>query len=172
MATRKINQYSGIYENPVYIIYLHCSFLILVNHSVPDNPFIFFLSFHISQNSNSRNDRKGLRFSLPFCLLFEMAFFNFPRSDSIGWIRSMMFVSELTLLPFIPFTPFNKLLFTGYHFGKKKAREPLKCHSGEGQNPDVVPTKVGNYLNDWTPAFAGVTNLELLEVPASFMSLR
>jgi len=25
------------------------------------------------------------------------------------------------------------------------------------RHPDVVPTKVGNYLNYWIPAFAGMT---------------
>jgi len=27
------------------------------------------------------------------------------------------------------------------------------------RHPDVVPTKVGNHLKDWIPAFAGMTIL-------------
>jgi len=31
-------------------------------------------------------------------------------------------------------------------------------HPGESRGPDFAPTKVGNHLKDWIPAFAGMTN--------------
>jgi hypothetical protein len=40
-----------------------------------------------------------------------------------------------------------------YHFGALKTS--FVYHSGVNQNPDVVPTKVGNHLKDWLPVFTG-----------------
>jgi hypothetical protein len=38
------------------------------------------------------------------------------------------------------------------------AKSLFKRHPGESRGPDVVPTKVGNHVKDWIPAFAEMPN--------------